>query len=61
MGVRAAAENHTRIGNLQRKAGRERHYQLEEEPFAALREWLHPYELFWRDRMKALRKALEES
>jgi DNA-binding transcriptional ArsR family regulator len=39
----------------ERKVGRQRHYQLEEEPFAEIREWLHPYELFWRDRMKALR------
>ncbi len=45
----------------ERKVGRERHYRLEAETFAELQEWLHPYELFWRERMKALRDALEES
>lgn len=44
----------------ERKAGRERHYQLEPDPLMDLREWLHPYEQFWRDRLTALRDVLED-
>jgi DNA-binding transcriptional ArsR family regulator len=44
----------------ERKIGRERHYQLEPQPFAELGEWLHPYERFWRGRLTALRDVLEE-
>ena len=25
-----------------------------------LQDWLHPYERFWRDRLKALRHVLDE-
>lgn len=44
----------------ERKAGRERHYQLEPQPLMELREWLDPYERFWRERLKALRGVLED-
>ena len=44
----------------ERKAGRERYYQLEPQPFADLDEWLHPYERFWRERLTALREVLED-
>ncbi len=44
----------------ERRAGRERHYQLEADPLMGLRDWLHPYELFWRDRLSALRDVLED-
>ena len=44
----------------ERKAGRERHYQLEPRPLIDLRDWLHPYERFWRERLTALRGVLEE-
>ena len=44
----------------ERKVGRERHYQLEPRPFADLDEWLHPYEKFWRERLRSLRDVLEE-
>lgn len=44
----------------ERKTGRERRYQLEPDPLMDLWEWLHPYEQFWRDRMKALRDVLED-
>jgi DNA-binding transcriptional ArsR family regulator len=44
----------------ERRAGRERHYQLEAEPLMDLREWLSPYERFWRERLKALRGVLED-
>jgi DNA-binding transcriptional ArsR family regulator len=44
----------------ERKTGRERHYRLEGGPLLDLQEWLHPYEIFWRRRLKALRDVLEE-
>jgi DNA-binding transcriptional ArsR family regulator len=44
----------------ERKVGRERHYQLESQPFADLGEWLHPYERFWRERLTALHDVLED-
>ena len=44
----------------ERKVGRERHYQLEPQPLLELREWLHPYEQFWRDRLTALRDVLAD-
>lgn len=44
----------------ERKVGRERHYRLEAAPLVELQEWLHPYERFWRGRMKALRDVLDE-
>ena len=40
--------------------GRERHYYLTAEPLAAVSEWLHPFERYWRDRMRALADVLEE-
>jgi DNA-binding transcriptional ArsR family regulator len=36
----------------EQKSGRERHYQLEPRPLLELREWLSPYELFWRERLR---------
>ena len=44
----------------ERRAGRERRYELEPDPLMELREWLHPYERFWRDRLAALRNVLED-
>lgn len=44
----------------ERKTGRQRHYQLEPRPLMDLGEWLHPYERFWRDRMRALRQVLDD-
>jgi DNA-binding transcriptional ArsR family regulator len=44
----------------ERKAGRERHYQLEPRPLMELREWLDPYERFWQERLKALPGVLED-
>jgi DNA-binding transcriptional ArsR family regulator len=44
----------------ERKAGRERRYQLEPDPLMDLREWLHPYEQFWRERLAALHGVLED-
>lgn len=44
----------------ERKVGRERYYQLEPQPLIELREWLHPYERFWRERLTALRDVLAD-
>ena len=40
--------------------GRERHYHLTAEPLAAVSDWLHPFERYWRDRMRTLADVLEE-
>lgn len=44
----------------ERKIGRQRHYRLEAGPWVQLHEWLHTYERFWRERMKALNDVLED-
>jgi DNA-binding transcriptional ArsR family regulator len=40
--------------------GRRRIYRLTAEPLAALGEWLHPFEKFWRARLAGLADAAEE-
>jgi DNA-binding transcriptional ArsR family regulator len=40
--------------------GRERHYHLTAEPLAAVSDWLHPFERFWRDRLRTLSHIMEE-
>jgi DNA-binding transcriptional ArsR family regulator len=44
----------------ERKVGRERHYRLEAKQLMELQEWLHPYERFWRERLKSLHDVLED-
>lgn len=44
----------------ERRAGRERRYQLEPQPLMEVRDWLDPYERFWKDRLKNLRDILED-
>lgn len=41
--------------------GRERHYHLTAEPLAAVSDWLHPFERYWRDRMRTLSQIMEET
>lgn len=43
-----------------RKQGRERLYHLEPKPLMDLRDWLKPYEEFWRGRLENLRELLDE-
>lgn len=43
----------------ERQAGRNRFYSLTPEPLALLREWLEPYEQFWRGRVSRLASLLE--
>lgn len=45
----------------ERRAGRERRYQLDPRPLMQVRDWLDPYERFWRERLAALRDLLEET
>ncbi|GAB3456928.1 metalloregulator ArsR/SmtB family transcription factor [Actinophytocola sediminis] len=40
--------------------GRERHYHLTAEPLVAVSDWLHPFERYWRDRLRTLSEVLEE-
>jgi DNA-binding transcriptional ArsR family regulator len=45
----------------EQRAGRERYYSLQPQPLVEMLDWLHPYEKFWRERVRALCKVLEES
>ncbi len=44
----------------ERKAGRQRLYRIEAEPLLAARSWFDVYEEFWRNKMRDLRKVLDE-
>jgi DNA-binding transcriptional ArsR family regulator len=39
--------------------GRHRHYRVAPEPLAELRDWLTPYERFWRESLSGLRDYLD--
>ncbi len=43
------------------KTGRERVYSLNAEPLVALRDWLAPYEDYWKARLAVLARDLEET
>jgi DNA-binding transcriptional ArsR family regulator len=62
---RPAVSEHLRILRLaelvrEEVRGRERHYHLTAEPLVAVSDWLHPFERYWRDRLRALSDVLEE-
>jgi DNA-binding transcriptional ArsR family regulator len=40
--------------------GRQRIYHLEPVPLAEVNDWLHPFEHYWRERLRALRDVLDE-
>jgi len=42
------------------QVGRERYYRLTGEPLMAVAEWLHPFERYWRDRLRSLADLVEE-
>ncbi|MFI9591934.1 ArsR/SmtB family transcription factor [Nonomuraea sp. NPDC052265] len=42
------------------RKGRERHYRLEAEPLMEIRDWLTPYERFWREKLAGLSALLDE-
>ncbi|GAB2628268.1 hypothetical protein Aab01nite_22440 [Paractinoplanes abujensis] len=39
--------------------GRHRYYHLAAGPLAGVSDWLHPFEHFWRERLKVLRDVAE--
>ncbi|MEU3897238.1 metalloregulator ArsR/SmtB family transcription factor [Streptomyces sp. NPDC045251] len=41
------------------RRGRQRIYRLEAAPLAEVQDWLHPYERFWRDKLKGLGDLLD--
>ncbi|GIH61807.1 ArsR/SmtB family transcription factor [Microbispora siamensis] len=45
----------------ERRDGRRRLYRLEPVPLVRVRDWLDPYERFWRDRLSALRHLLDDT
>jgi DNA-binding transcriptional ArsR family regulator len=62
---RPAVSEH--LGVLRRAAlvreqprGRERHYHLEAGPLAEVEAWLHPFERYWRQRLRDLADVLDE-
>jgi DNA-binding transcriptional ArsR family regulator len=40
--------------------GQQRYYHLEALPLAEVDAWLHPFERYWRGRLRALRQVLDE-
>ena len=42
-----------------RRRGRERHCRLEAGPLSEVRDWLDPYERFWRETLGDLRELLD--
>ncbi|MGW2149518.1 ArsR/SmtB family transcription factor [Nonomuraea bangladeshensis] len=42
------------------RQGRERLYRLEPAPLMEIRDWLSPYERFWREKLAALTTLLDE-
>lgn len=40
--------------------GRQRFYHLEPMPLTEVNDWLHPFERYWRDRLRDLRDLLNE-
>ncbi|NUR39616.1 MAG: helix-turn-helix transcriptional regulator [Streptomyces sp.] len=43
----------------EQRSGRQRIYRLEATPLAEVQDWLHPYERFWRDRLRELGDLLD--
>ncbi|GGQ17643.1 ArsR/SmtB family transcription factor [Streptosporangium pseudovulgare] len=44
----------------ERKVGRQRLYRLEAVPLHEVREWLDPFERFWREKLTGLRDLLDD-
>lgn len=40
--------------------GRQRHYHLTAAPLEHLNDWLHPFERFWRERLRTLADIIED-
>jgi DNA-binding transcriptional ArsR family regulator len=62
---RPAVSEHLQVLRLARlvreeRRGRQRIYHLEPVPLAEVGEWLHPFERYWRARLRSLRDLLDE-
>jgi DNA-binding transcriptional ArsR family regulator len=44
----------------EKKSGRERIYALNAKPLAELRDWLKPFETYWKSRLGRLARQLED-
>lgn len=42
------------------RQGRERHYHAEPRRLVEVRDWLKPFERYWRERMRSLKEVLDE-
>ena len=42
------------------RRGRERYYHAEPQHLVEVRDWLKPFERYWRERMKSLNEVLDE-
>ncbi|QXP85853.1 metalloregulator ArsR/SmtB family transcription factor [Methylococcus sp. ANG] len=40
--------------------GRQRVYHLNAPPLSEIRDWLHPFERYWQQRLRALNEALDK-
>jgi DNA-binding transcriptional ArsR family regulator len=40
--------------------GRERYYHLDPRPLVEVKDWLHPFEHYWRKRLQALHDLLDK-
>ena len=40
--------------------GRQRYYHVNAEPLGEVADWLRPFERYWRQRLRALKKTLDE-
>lgn len=45
---------------IEEPRGRHRYYHLRADPLAEVDAWLHPFEHFWRTRMRSLRDVLDD-
>ncbi len=45
---------------VEKKVGREHHYQLQAEPLSHVHDWVQQYERFWQDRLALLGKHLDK-
>ncbi|MDP4085914.1 MAG: metalloregulator ArsR/SmtB family transcription factor [Bacillota bacterium] len=63
---RTAVSKHLRILKeaglvKERKVGRETRYKLEAEPLYELKDWLQFFELFWENKLNALKRFVESN
>ena len=62
--TRPAISQHLRVLTeagliVEKKVGREHHYQLQAEPLSHVHDWVQQYERFWQNRLELLGKHLD--